>query len=524
MKNLVAKAQPRRLDQNDVDYGEFGFDVTQYSVKYTGCSAIETYSDDAAEESDTVLRTKRFVVFRLCLTDSCNKYEASGCSSDYGEYVLEMGDYLETMNQYNEEKLENYCQYCEECAGAQDAAAEEEAADDQVDEEGDAAAEEDDAGRKRRLEEGGQDEEQAAEGDAQEEEAAAEDEDAYATCNSVCQDSANVCNVEQEGQEGEEGEEQQEEIDAADYFECVKIDAGGDDGSSYYLGPHCSDDGFSIVIGLYSDEWCSTYVGNETSVYDATGIDLSGADMSVYYPQDCLSCLENVRHTQTLIFELFCFSFHSNSRFCLFFSNTNMKTMQTTMQTRIRLRSFAKTCTWLVPSVTRTLLLSTRKPIMYVTLSTLKVISCHILKRVLTLSFAIIKMLPPQSAQQLANEEQVCNFIDNIVSGTYDESGDIIIDSSKYNISDWRNKDQYINVLHAAQKEVTGGQVAGLVLSILGCSFLCMYACVLHSSLTKKGLQWKPRRGKYTDPTAISRQNSGIVLGRSRSGPNGPLV
>jgi hypothetical protein len=113
IRNLVAKAKPRRLEENveeeeveEVDYGEFGFDVTAYSVKYTGCSAILTYSDEAAEEADTVLETKRFVVFRLCPTDSCNKYDAKGCSSNYGEYVLEMGDYLETMAEYNEEKLE----------------------------------------------------------------------------------------------------------------------------------------------------------------------------------------------------------------------------------------------------------------------------------------------------------------------------------------------------------------------------------------------------------------------------------
>jgi hypothetical protein len=298
MKNLVAKAQPRRLDQNDVDYGEFGFDVTQYSVKYTGCSAIMTYSDEAAQESDTVLQTKRFVVFRLCLTESCNKYEATGCSTNYGEYVLEMGDYLETMNQYNEEKLENYCQYCAECAEAQAAEAEDE--EQQAEEEGD-AAEEDDAERRRRLEDGAEGEEQAAEGDAQEEEAAAEVEDADATCSSVCQDYANVCEVEQDG---EDGEEQQEKVDIAEYFECMQVDAAGDDdGSSYYLGPHCSDDGFSIVIGLYSDEECNTYVGTEISVYDATGIDFSGEDLSAYYPQDCLSCLENVRHTHT--FDLF---------------------------------------------------------------------------------------------------------------------------------------------------------------------------------------------------------------------------
>lgn len=118
----------------------------------------------------------------------------------------------------------------------------------------------------------------------------------------------------------------------------------------------------------------------------------------------------------------------------------------------------------------------------------------------------------------------MCNFIDNIVSGKYDESGEIIIDVYKYNSSDWKNANQYINAYNAAKKDVSAGQVAGLVLSIIGCFFLCIYALILHASLKNKGLQWKPRRGRNTDPTAISRQNSGIVMGRSRSGPNGPLV
>jgi hypothetical protein len=284
LNNLVAKAQPRRrLDQNaqeeeEVDYGEFGFDVTAFSVKYTGCSAIMTYSDEAAKEADTVLAAERFVVFRLCPTDSCNKYDAKGCSSNYGEYVLEMGDYLETMAQYNEEKLQGYCEYCQQCYEAQGQDAEEE----QAAEEEEDAAEEDGQERKRRLDEQAAADNQAA-GD-----------DAADACSSVCADYATLCDVEGEEAEGEE----EEQYEAADFFECAQFE-NENDGSVYYLGPHCSNDAFSIVIGVYSDEDCNTYVGNEISVYDATGIDLSALDLSGYYPHDCQSCKEAVSLKRT---------------------------------------------------------------------------------------------------------------------------------------------------------------------------------------------------------------------------------
>lgn len=285
LTNLVAKAQPRRrLDQNveeeeeEVDYGEFGFDVTAFSVKYTGCSAIMTYSDEAAKEADTVLAAERFVVFRLCPTDSCNKYDAKGCSSNYGEYVLEMGDYLETMAQYNEEKLQGYCEYCQQCYEAQGQDAEEEQAAEEEDAAEEDAAEEDGQERKRRLDEQAAADNQAA-GD-----------DAVDACSSVCADYATLCDV--------EGEEAEDQYEAADFFECAQFE-NANDGSVYYLGPHCSNDAFSIVIGVYSDEDCNTYVGNEISVYDATGIDLSGLDLSGYYPHDCQSCKEAVSLKRT---------------------------------------------------------------------------------------------------------------------------------------------------------------------------------------------------------------------------------
>ena len=133
------QAQARRLDDANDDnvWNAFGFDVADYSLKYAGCSAVATWSDELAEnnagnannggngyyggewQSSTVVSTPKFVVFRLCPTDSCSDDRTFGCSNDYGEYIIDMADYLQYLKEYKEEQLQRYCEYCEECVQAE---------------------------------------------------------------------------------------------------------------------------------------------------------------------------------------------------------------------------------------------------------------------------------------------------------------------------------------------------------------------------------------------------------------------
>jgi len=335
LANLMAKAQPRHLDQGDdqaADEDYWGFDAQLFSVKYTGCSAIQTYSDEQAEDGDSVLQAKRFVVFRLCPSDSCNKYTTEGCTEDYGEYVLEMGDYLEVMSQYQEERSENFCAYCEWCAennwNGGNNNNNQNANDDQ--------AQGDDAGR--RLDEAAGDD-AAADGDDAangDDAAAAAEEDCYTVCSA---DYNKLCNNNNNGDDGEQ-------IEIEQFFECVQVE-NENNGNAYYLGPHCDSDGFSIIIGLYSDATCSTYIGHETTIYDAVGIDLSAFDMSIYYPQSCQSCKENVSFC---LWRVSCLvhdhvSLHGLSPSLLIHRNSNTKTMTETTKTKTMSTKCARTCT-----------------------------------------------------------------------------------------------------------------------------------------------------------------------------------
>ena len=135
--------QARRLDDananDDGVWNAFGFDVADYSLKYAGCSAVATWSDDLAEnnaddgnnggnadgyyggewQSSTVVSAPKFVVFRLCPTDSCSDDRTFGCSNDYGEYIIDLTEYVQYLKEYKEEQLQRYCEYCEECVQAE---------------------------------------------------------------------------------------------------------------------------------------------------------------------------------------------------------------------------------------------------------------------------------------------------------------------------------------------------------------------------------------------------------------------
>jgi hypothetical protein len=105
------------LDSN-MDNEAFGFDMTAMSFHYTGCSAIKTWNDEMAQDADTdtVLMAQRMATFRLCPTASCSSNTYNGCSSNYGDYVVSMDQFLLGMLTMQEDRVMGYCEYCQDCA------------------------------------------------------------------------------------------------------------------------------------------------------------------------------------------------------------------------------------------------------------------------------------------------------------------------------------------------------------------------------------------------------------------------
>eukprot|EP00934_Nitzschia_sp_Nitz4_P009024 Nitzschia sp. Nitz4//scaffold9_size221794//43573//45376//NITZ4_001327-RA/size221794-augustus-gene-0.159-mRNA-1//-1//CDS//3329560944//9014//frame0 len=100
---LWKMAKPLDDSRQLEEYQDFAINITQYAFKYIGCQNVHQFSDDLAqgEYSTTVMGMNRFVIFRLCPKSTCSNYYPKGCMSGYGDYVLPMEDYLQTINNNN---------------------------------------------------------------------------------------------------------------------------------------------------------------------------------------------------------------------------------------------------------------------------------------------------------------------------------------------------------------------------------------------------------------------------------------
>ena len=121
------------------------------------------------------------------------------------------------------------------------------------------------------------------------------------------------------------------------------------------------------------------------------------------------------------------------------------------------------------------------------------------------------------SAQERSQEKRYCTFIDNIVSGSYDETGEVVLKNTEFDINDWRNIEQYKKIRMPADQAIM------LSLSVILVFALLAAAIVTNRQLQRRSTPWRPKR--VDDSTSLARQNSGIVMGRSRSGPGAaPLI
>jgi hypothetical protein len=235
------------LDQNQQQEGEdYIPDISYYSLKFQQCQFVKSYDDDLAgdEESTTVLATKRFVVFRLCPSDACDS-----CSSNFGEYIVDLETYLQSTVEYQKAIQEEMCNACQECGNWEN----QQQANQQNGEE-----QQNDAGR--RL--------QNVDCDS---------------CDYVCM---KIENMEANGY-----------IDATNFMECQMIYDPEDDGkAALFAGPMCASGGTKIKVGVFEDEECNIPdLDKDVDDYlmDGEGVSmkLSHALLNTVYSTDCISCL-----------------------------------------------------------------------------------------------------------------------------------------------------------------------------------------------------------------------------------------
>jgi len=249
-QKVLSKA--RRLEQNEVDYTW----VADMSLKFQGCYHTQQWNDEANGEDDVRISTAKLVRFRLCPTATCSMTDAAGCSSGYGDYIIDMETYLEAYFEAVQQDQEYNCRYEEEY--------------------GDCACDADDDGF---------------------------DED---ICKYECYMGKGMeyCvdrnPYEEEGQEKEENQfENLREFAECREYEFPENDDGNrrklEEEAKYYVGAYCAENGGHIYLGLFTDDTCSqfadSYGGTETFSALSYGKSLPYSD-STMIGSECMSCKE----------------------------------------------------------------------------------------------------------------------------------------------------------------------------------------------------------------------------------------
>jgi len=521
---------------------EFGFDVTQFSLSYARCAAVRQYDDEIAADEDTtsVFATKRFAVFRFCPERTCMGWEeeeqefdcdedyfgedycaymaeyaqyyemsdeynqeqngdedededenmnqdqnawynnnygdtdeeeemyganGEGCQNNYGEYMMEMDEYLEIMLEWQEERLETYCMYCEDCMF-------------KVYEEW--LSNGGDANRKLMSFE----DFKASKEHGQLRHLSDQHRELgnyYNVCPEydTCSEYQNMCG---NGMDDSYTE----------YFECTAVSGNND--RVAYVGPHCAEDGFTITLGIFSDEYCSEWIGNGVNIANFIGEEID-------YEEDVLKGFYNSAHGAALD-QL---KYINEDNVCIpcrkggliWEEEGNADDDDDGNYDDSEINELCEN---------------------------VYEVSARCDKHYRSYSN---RSRQSQYAEAVAQEDLTCDFIDSVVMGNYNEMGFVNLDEN-YQVegqgqreSSWMANNMYAEEYGHYITEVTPMQVFGLLASMLAVGILAVWSMTLHKSLTKKG-PWRPRRGFRSNAPAnaaqdLSRQNSGIVLGRSAS-------
>jgi len=242
-KKILSQARKLEQDDEEVDLSW----VVDYSIKFQGCHHITQWNGDADGDEDVRIATKRLVRFRLCPTASCDGSSSSGCSSGYGEYIIDMNTYLMAYMEDKEELEEWTCENYENNICACD----------------------DDDGR-----DDGWDEDE---------------------CLNDCYYKYGLDYCVEEEEDDAAGEA----FELEEYIECGNFEAGDggrrkleEDEVEYFIGPYCSSQGGKIYLGMFTDESCSIFADDYagTSTYkDFVGESLPYSSQSIV-GMECVTC------------------------------------------------------------------------------------------------------------------------------------------------------------------------------------------------------------------------------------------
>jgi len=244
---ILSKA--RKLEQEEEEEVDFTW-VANYSLKFQGCHHMQQWNDEADGQDEPYIMTKRLVRFRLCPSDSCTIEDAGGCDSGYGDYIIDMNEFVEAYwqnkMQLQEIDCQNNCQ--DDCENA--------------------------------------------------------DNKEYCEYDCFADLGMDYCNDKNPYED--DAAEEEEEFNVEEYLECGAFDIPEEERRKledeeeieYFLGPYCSDQGGKIYLGVFTDEACTNFANNEDGTFSHLDFYKSVTGKSLPYSEEtlidssCVTCLE----------------------------------------------------------------------------------------------------------------------------------------------------------------------------------------------------------------------------------------
>jgi hypothetical protein len=234
----------RRLNNNDNNnnnnnnYGNTDFSfIAEYSIKFQGCHHVQQWNDNVDAESDVRIMTKRLVRFRLCPVDQCSNDRSAGCSSKYGDYVVDMDTFVDAYLTATASDKDNICaEAATECTAA-------------------CYGSSDDT-----------------------------------SCMTACYNAMDMSQC--------SSEYSNNGFDAQEYAFCKEFQMGrrrrrrqlANQATAYYIGAFCADQGGQVHLGLFTDDTCTSFASNGYSTFKtAMGYSMPYSESSLVSTR-CLAC------------------------------------------------------------------------------------------------------------------------------------------------------------------------------------------------------------------------------------------
>mmetsp|Transcript_37314 Transcript_37314/g.90599 ORF Transcript_37314/g.90599 Transcript_37314/m.90599 type:complete len:489 (+) Transcript_37314:16-1482(+) len=243
-------------NQDDDYYLMYGRNFNSYAMKYAQCQPVQRFSAEAVEAGEaSPMLVDDIVILRLCPTKSCSKNRKFGCSSNFAEYAIGLTDYVEIMLYYRQDRMNQMCDWCNICY------------------------------TQRRLNNNNNDDGNNNNNNG--------DDDGWSGYNRYsadhdCSEYKSYCYDSDTGYSVCEAYSANDDIKTGNYLSCVEVKDKNN--YNYYTRPRCDGQNQVIHMGVYYDNFCSNYAGDEVSI-DDFNLGLQNTNFEEFYDDvNCLDC------------------------------------------------------------------------------------------------------------------------------------------------------------------------------------------------------------------------------------------